>query len=104
VGAWPPGPWSGWWADPAPADPAPVVAEVEPAAPADAARPRLSRRVPQAHLAPGLRIIPNRAEPEPPAPATGDGLSRYQASRAAARTAVEDGGGGVGGVGEQVSR
>ena len=36
-----------------------------------AARPRLRRRVPQAHLAPGLRIIPNPAPPEPASPADG---------------------------------
>ena len=57
-----------------------------------AARPRLRRRVPQAHLAPGLRIIPNPAPPEPASPAVaGEALSRYQASRAAARAAVDGG-------------
>jgi hypothetical protein len=103
VAAWPSRSWSGWWADPStPSNgvgaPSPgprptVAAQVEPAPGADdgPVRPRLRRRVPQAHLAPGLRVIPNRADPEPAAPpATGEGLSRYQASRAAARAAVDD--------------
>ena len=130
--------WSGWWADPEPQGiepgPAPVrrptpgprpaaVAEPAPAEPEAAenaapARPRLRRRVPQAHLAPGLRVIPNPDEAAPaptpaptpapapaPAPAPtpaptpppppaaphlgGEGLSRYQASRAAARAVVD---------------
>ena len=93
--------WSGWWEDPAVPDavrtgavvepptparmprPAPTpAARVEPVGPAvrdperdaedgAAARPRLRRRVPQAHLAPGLRIIPNPAPPEPASPADG---------------------------------
>ncbi len=57
-----------------------------------AARPRLRRRVPQAHLAPGLRIIPPAAEPVPsprPLPVPAEALSRYQASRAAARSVVD---------------
>ena len=46
---------------------------------------RLRRRVPQAHLAPGLRIVPPGAEPVDPAPlpVAAEALSRYQASRAA---------------------
>jgi hypothetical protein len=57
----------------------------------------LSRRVPQAHLAPELR-----RSGQGPAPATADGLppdvaearaalSRYQASRQAARAVVDEG-------------
>jgi len=53
----------------------------------------LRRRVPQAHLAPGLRIIPDEDGQEPPAAVeAGSALSRYQASRAAARSAVDEGG------------
>jgi signal transduction histidine kinase len=97
VAAWPSRSWSGWWADPsAPAgepSPRPRPAPTDPATDDGAARPRLRRRVPQAHLAPGLRVIPDRTDPEPAAaPATGEGLSRYQSSRAAARAAVDDGG------------
>jgi len=107
--------WSGWWADPSvqhgsdpearPDDPlAPTEPEIsrspgrpEPVAvPADdvaAPRARLRRRVPQAHLAPGLRIIPDEDGQEPPAAVeAGSALSRYQASRAAARSAVDEGG------------
>jgi hypothetical protein len=47
--------------------------------------------VPQAHLAPGLRVIPPQPESETaPPPSAAEALSRYQASRAAARSAVED--------------
>ena len=55
---------------------------------------RLRRRVPQASLAPGLRVIPAELQSEtaPPQSAT-EALSRYQASRAAARSVVEDGAG-----------
>ena len=57
----------------------------------------LRRRIPQTHLAPGLRQ--SRDAPEPPDPRASPehgteaahALSRYQASRQAARTAVEDG-------------
>jgi signal transduction histidine kinase len=74
------------------AHPAPVAAEE---APADGLL--LSRRVPQAHLAPELR-----RSGQGPAPATADGLppdvaearaalSRYQASRQAARAVVDEG-------------
>jgi hypothetical protein len=111
--------WSGWWEDPAVPDtvrngavtepptparmprPAPTpAARVEPVGPAvpdpedgtAAARPRLRRRVPQAHLAPGLRIIPDPAPPEPASAAVaGEALSRYQASRTAARAVVDGG-------------
>jgi signal transduction histidine kinase len=105
--------WSGWWDGPAAPDgaveppavparprpaPAPRTESAEDAEGADdaaTARPRLRRRVPQAHLAPGLRVIPNPAEPEPAAPRVGvDGRSRYQAGRAAARAV--DGGAGPG--------
>jgi hypothetical protein len=60
--------------------PAPASAvRVEPAGPdvhdpddgTAAPRPRLHRRVPQAHLAPGLRIIPSPAPSEPASPAGG---------------------------------
>ena len=53
--------------------------------------PTLRRRVPQAHLAPGLRIVTSAAEPADPAPlpVAAEALSRYQASRAAARSAVD---------------
>ena len=56
-----------------------------------AARPTLRGRVPQAHLAPGLRIATSAAEPAEPAPlpVAAEALSRYQASRAAARSAVD---------------
>jgi len=72
-------PWSGWWE--------PLIEEQRDA-PA-AAEPLLTRRVPQSHLAAELR------EPPQPAPATPDGvltraaLSRYQASREAARALFE---------------
>jgi len=102
--------WTGWWAGTDPSRPGPVGADgatatiatpagsADPAdggAPVDdapaAARPSLRRRVPQAHLAPGLRIVPPGAEPVDPAPlpVAAEALSRYQASRAAARSAVD---------------
>jgi hypothetical protein len=102
--------WTGWWAGTDPNRPGPAGADgttatiatpagsAEPAdggAPDDdapaAARPSLRRRVPQAHLAPGLRIVPPGAEPVDPAPlpVAAEALSRYQASRAAARSAVD---------------
>jgi hypothetical protein len=61
---------------------------------ADAAgEPRLARRVPQAHLAPELRDPSGTVEPAPPSVAEGnrtrEALSRYQASRQAARAMVE---------------
>ena len=72
--------------------PAPPIGETL-AAPSEATRPTLRRRVPQAHLAPGLRIIPDEDGQEPPAAVeAGSALSRYQASRAAARSAVDEGG------------
>jgi hypothetical protein len=54
-------------------------------------RPTLRRRVPQAHLAPGLRIIDMAPEPGDPSPlpVAAEALSRYQASRAVARSAVD---------------
>jgi signal transduction histidine kinase len=57
-----------------------------------ATRSGLSRRVPQAHLAPGLRILPPDHEggDHGALPAAADALSRYQASRAAARSLVTD--------------
>jgi signal transduction histidine kinase len=63
---------------------------------ADAPTPgrRLRRRVPQASLAPGLRVIPAELQAEiAPPPSATEALSRYQASRAAARSVVEDGAG-----------
>jgi signal transduction histidine kinase len=99
--------WTGWWAGTDPSRPGPVGADGATATPAGsadpadgggpdedapaAARPSLRRRVPQAHLAPGLRIVPPGAEPVDPAPlpVAAEALSRYQASRAAARSAVD---------------
>lgn len=106
--------WTGWWAGTDPArtgsagagtrpDGATVTTATStgPARPTDgdapkagatsAARPTLRRRVPQAHLAPGLRIATSAAEPADPAPlpVAAEALSRYQASRAAARSAVD---------------
>ena len=105
--------WPGWWAGTDPARPgsadtdtrpdgpaATITTSTEPARPtsgdapkagaASAARPTLRKRVPQAHLAPGLRIVTSAAEPADPAPlpVAAEALSRYQASRAAARSAV----------------
>jgi hypothetical protein len=59
-------------------------------------RPTLRRRVPQAHLAPGLRVVTPTAETataaDPgPLPVAAEALSRYQASRAAARSVVDGG-------------
>jgi signal transduction histidine kinase len=77
-----------------PAPPAPVPSP----APAAPDGPRLTRRVPQAHLAPELRSQPAEGDhPATPAgpPAPPDAmqartaLSRYQASRRAARALVE---------------
>jgi hypothetical protein len=59
--------------------------------------PVLSRRVPQAHLAPELRRSgqgPAAAQPDAPLPDAAEAraaLSRYQASRQAARAVVEEG-------------
>ena len=59
---------------------------------ADAPRPALRRRVPQAHLAAALRVIPPRPAPgdSPSLPVAAEALSRYQASRAAAQSLVHD--------------
>ncbi len=56
------------------------------------ARPTLRRRVPQAHLAPGLRISgpDGDAAESGPLPVAAEALSRYQASRAAARSRMGD--------------
>jgi hypothetical protein len=55
--------------------------------------PQLARRVPQAHLAPELRRQqPEAAEPSAPPPdaeQAREALSRYQASREAARALVD---------------
>ena len=69
----------------------PTSGDAPKAGAASAARPTLRRRVPQAHLAPGLRIVTSAAEPADPAPlpVAAEALSRYQASRAAARSAVD---------------
>jgi len=58
--------------------------------------PVLSRRVPQAHLAPELRrngqaTAPRPGEPVPDAAEARAALSRYQASRQAARAMVDEG-------------
>jgi hypothetical protein len=78
---------------------------VQPAPPPPPARtptpgePQLNRRVPQANLAPELRRDNGYAAPDEPAPPAAppgpdavqarDALSRYQASRRAARALVE---------------
>jgi hypothetical protein len=75
-----------------------VDAEAHPAAAAEAP-PLLSRRVPQAHLAPELRrrgqgqaAPAARADgPLPDAAEARAALSRYQASRQAARAIVDEG-------------
>jgi signal transduction histidine kinase len=77
---------------------APVPAEAPPAAPVPAEAPLLTRRVPQAHLAPELRRHGQAAAagpdgPLPDAAETRAALSRYQASRQAARAVAEDGDG-----------
>ena len=87
---------------PAPTPPPPApAARPEPRPPADGA-PRLSRRVPQANLAAGLRREPasraGRTDPETgavvrDAAAARDALSRFQASQRAARSTVEGDGG-----------
>jgi len=71
--------------------PAPPIGETL-AAPSEATRPTLRRRVPQAHLAPGLRVVPPGPEAANPGPlpVAAEALSRYQASRAAARSLVDD--------------
>jgi signal transduction histidine kinase len=76
------------------AAPAPEPPTVQAAAPASPDGPPLTRRVPQSHLAPELRGQPV-VEQQPPQRAVPDGnrtreaLSRYQASRRAARALVE---------------
>ena len=68
----------------------PVAAVADPPATSEPDGPRLRRRVPQSHLAPGLRVIPPRARADTaPPPSAAEALSRYQASRAAARSTVE---------------
>jgi len=101
-------PWSGWW-EPLPddedagmatpatmSDQMPEPASVplpggDPSWPADLL---LARRVPQSHLAPELREQPRQAPASRPAAPDGArtraALSRYQASRRAARTLVEE--------------
>jgi signal transduction histidine kinase len=100
--------WSGWWASPAGNGgrgeggrgesaggnggrrPAPAAATAGPPEPPE---PQLTRRVPQAHLAPELRRQDaTPAEPQPPPPDADQAraaLSRYQASREAARAVVD---------------
>jgi hypothetical protein len=104
--------WSGWWASPAgnggrgdggpddggPGDGGngerrPAAATAGPAEPPEPTEPQLTRRVPQAHLAPELRRQ-DAAPAEPPAPPPDAdqaraALSRYQASREAAREVVD---------------
>jgi len=88
-----------------PVPPAPPAAQAPPAGPASSPAPdaaggfgsRLSRRVPQAHLAPELRRddaatgdnVTALGPPAPDAAQTRTALSRYQASRRAARAIVE---------------
>jgi hypothetical protein len=90
---------------PAPGSPQPAPVTVGEAA-ADGIV--LARRVPQAHLAPELRR-PGRdapaAEPEGPLPDAAEAraaLSRYQASRQAARAVVDQGGAATGGRADDV--
>jgi hypothetical protein len=72
-----------------PARPMAVVADPKKAD--ESPGPRLRRRVPQASLAPGLRVLPQHPESDAaPPPSAAEALSRYQASRAAARSVVED--------------
>jgi hypothetical protein len=77
---------------PRPEAPRRTVAVPTPQMPADAPRPALRRRVPQAHLAAGLRVVPPRSAPvdSPSLPVAAEALSRYQASRAAAQSLVHD--------------
>jgi signal transduction histidine kinase len=106
--------WTGWWAGTDPARTGSAGTDTRPdeatatiatstksarptnddtskAGATSAPRPTLRRRMPQAHLAPGLRIVTSAAEPADPAPlpVAAEALSRYQASRAAARSAVD---------------
>jgi signal transduction histidine kinase len=81
-----------------PLQPAPAPVGVHgPEAGEEANGPTLSRRVPQAHLAPELRRSgqgPAAARPDAPLPDAAEAraaLSRYQASRQAARAVVEEG-------------
>jgi hypothetical protein len=70
-----------------------IAAVADPPAAGDPAGRRLRRRVPQAHLAAGLRVIPPQPESDTaPPPSAAEALSRYQASRAAAKSAVESDG------------
>jgi hypothetical protein len=70
-----------------------IAAVADPPAAGDPAGRRLRRRVPQAHLAAGLRVIPPQPESDTaPPPSAAEALSRYQASRAAAQSAVESDG------------
>jgi signal transduction histidine kinase len=105
--------WPGWWDAVLPPEPEREAAEPTAAmagpAPAPAApppepdgdgdvppgEPRLTRRVPQAHLAPELRRGTPAGAGAPPAPAPDpaqarEALTRYQVSRQAARALVED--------------
>jgi signal transduction histidine kinase len=82
-----------WAPAPRSPQPAPEPPPVQATPPAPPGEPRLTRRVPQSHLAPELRDPSEIAQPEPrPVPdgdRTRDALSRYQASRRAARALVE---------------
>jgi signal transduction histidine kinase len=94
--------WSGWW-EPSPGDPE----GAEPVAPIAARLPLLSRRVPQAHLAPELRRSGQGPSPARSAESLSDAtearaaLSRYQASRQAARAVAEEGGGAPAGQADE---
>lgn len=88
--------WRGWW-DPA-LDGGVAPQAPEPAVPNRVPRPRqpgerreLSRRVPQAHLAPELRRPGDGAGEAAPGPdgGTAEALSRYQSNRNAAQAVVE---------------
>jgi signal transduction histidine kinase len=85
--------------DQEPVAPAPVFAEAEPPEARANNGPRLARRVPQAHLAPQLHNGQETTAPEPPssrlpsAAKARAALSRYQASRNAARADLAGKGG-----------
>jgi signal transduction histidine kinase len=89
TGTWPP---TGIPADPATPTTSIPVPTTSPETATDT--PVLGRRVPRANLAPELRATPDDPSPDPPTDPPTDravgaaALSRYQASRAAARVAV----------------
>jgi signal transduction histidine kinase len=85
--------WSGWWKSPGGGGGGDGDADLRPAVAADPAEPQLNRRVPQAHLAPELRRQEAAPTGPPAPPPDADqaraALSRYQASRQAARAVID---------------